>query len=49
VRTYGLPVSAQAAAYIGHVIEHPAMQAWISDALAEQDYLAEDEPYRTQR
>ena len=27
----------------------PAVAAWIADALAEHDFLADDEPYRTQR
>lgn len=46
---YGLPVPPAIAAYIDRVRALPAMQAWISAALAEQDFVAEDEPYRTQR
>ena len=46
---YGLPVPPSIAAYIDRVRALPAMQAWISAALAEQDFVAEDEPYRTQR
>lgn len=46
---YGLPVPPHIAAYIDRVRALPAMQAWITAALAEQDFVAEDEPYRTQR
>ena len=49
IHGYGLPVPAHIAAYIDRVRALPAMQAWIKDALAEQDFVAEDEPYRTQR
>jgi hypothetical protein len=31
------------------VVAHPAVAAWIDDALAEQDFVPEDEPYRTGR
>lgn len=46
---YALPVQPAIAAYIERVRTLPAMQAWITAALAEQDFVAEDEPYRTQR
>ena len=35
VRTYGLDVGARGAAWVAHVIAHPAMQQWESEALAE--------------
>ena len=47
--TYGLPVSAPVAAYIERVQALPAVQAWITDALAEQDFLDFEEPYRLHR
>lgn len=46
---YALPVPPPIAAYIDRVRALPAVQAWITDALAEHDFVAEDEPYRTQR
>lgn len=49
LHTYALPVPPQIAAYIERVRALPAVQAWVADALAEQDFVAEDEPYRTQR
>ncbi len=47
VRTYALPLSAEAAAYADRVAALGAVQAWIADALAEGDFFAEDEPYRS--
>lgn len=47
VRGYGLPASPTAQAYIDRLCAHPAVAAWIADALAEHDFIAEDEPYRT--
>ena len=49
VRTYGLPVATHIAAYVDAVHALPAMQAWVKDALAEQDFVAFDEPYRSHR
>jgi glutathione S-transferase len=49
VLTYGLPVSDGSRAYIDRVAQAPGVAAWIADALKEADFLAEDEPYRTQR
>ncbi|MFT7721329.1 MAG: glutathione S-transferase [Roseateles sp.] len=46
---FGLPLSGAAAAYRDALLAHPAVQAWIADALREQDFVPEDEPYRTQR
>jgi glutathione S-transferase len=45
---YGLPVSPAAAAYMKAVEAHPAVAAWVQDALAEQDFLDFEEPYRQQ-
>jgi glutathione S-transferase len=44
--TYNLPVSDAARAYLERVWTLPAMQAWVAEALAEHDFLVEDEPYR---
>ncbi|TCP08345.1 glutathione S-transferase family protein [Caldimonas thermodepolymerans] len=48
-RTYGVPVPEAVGAYMARVLDLPAMQAWVRDALAEQDFLDFDEPYRTSR
>jgi glutathione S-transferase len=47
VRSYGLPVSAASAEYVERIFALPAMQEWLRDALAEHDFVAEDEPYRS--
>lgn len=49
LRTYGLPVSPVAAAYIDAVFALPGMQAWVAEALAEQEFLDFEEPYRQSR
>ena len=49
LKTYALPVAADTAAYIERVSQAPGVAAWISDALAEQDFLAFEEPYRVGR
>ncbi|MCB2023369.1 MAG: glutathione S-transferase family protein [Ottowia sp.] len=47
LRTYALPVPADITAYLQRVCELPGVAAWISDALAEKDFLPFEEPYRT--
>ena len=49
IKTYGLPVPAAISAYIERVLALPGVRAWITDALAENDFVAFDEPYRTER
>ena len=49
VKTYALPVSAPSRGYVDQVSAAPGVQAWITDALAEADFLDFDEPYRKQR
>ena len=49
LKTYALPVAADTASYIERVSQAPGVAAWISDALAEQDFLAFEEPYRVDR
>ena len=46
VRTYGLPLSSRSAAYQKHILTLPAFLAWEREALAEHDWIPEDEPYR---
>ncbi len=46
--TYALPVPPAISAYIDRVRALPGVQAWIAGALAEQDFLAFEEPYRLQ-
>jgi glutathione S-transferase len=47
--TYALPVGDTARAYVERVKAAPAVAAWIADALAEQDFLDFEEPYRKGR
>ena len=49
LRTYALPLSGTSLAYIDRVSAVPGVAAWIADALAEQDFLAFEEPYRSSR
>jgi glutathione S-transferase len=46
ITTYALPVSAGAAAYVQRLAELDSVRAWRAEALAEHDFIAEDEPYR---
>jgi len=46
---FALPLAPAAKAYADRVEAHPAVQAWIAGALAEQTYVPEDEPYRSAR
>jgi glutathione S-transferase len=48
LRTYGVPVPTQVAAYMERVVALPGVAAWITDALAEKDFLQFEEAYRTQ-
>ncbi|HRI18708.1 MAG TPA: glutathione S-transferase [Burkholderiaceae bacterium] len=47
--TYALPVPAPVRAYMERVRALPGVAAWISAALAEQDFLDFEEPYRLRR
>lgn len=49
INCYGLPTSAPVRAYVQRVTQLPATQEWMQAALAEQDFLSFEEPYRTQR
>lgn len=49
VRTYALPLSERSRAYVERLIAAPGVREWIADALAEQDFLDFEEPYRRGR
>jgi glutathione S-transferase len=49
LRTYALPVPAEIAAYVQRVAALPGVKAWVAGALAEQDFLDFEEPYRLAR
>jgi len=46
---YGLPLSPLARAYAEKVEQHAGVSAWVAEAMAEQDFVVEDEPYRKNR
>ena len=46
VKTFDLPLSPAAAAYARHLRALPAFARWTAEALAEHDFVVEDEPYR---
>jgi len=49
IRTYDLPVPADIRAYVDRVATLPGVKDWIAGALAEQDFLDFEEPYRLGR
>lgn len=49
LRSYALPVPLPVADYMARVWSAPGVAAWVAGALAEQDWIAEDEPYRQSR
>ena len=49
LKNYGLPVPGVITGYINRVCELPGVSAWIEEALAEEDFVVDDEPYRTGR
>ena len=49
LRNYALPVSKGTGDYIERLCATPAVAQWIGEALAEADFIAEDEPYRSSR
>ncbi len=46
LRTYALPVPQAVQRYMDAVWASPGVAAWVADALAEHDFIEEDEPYR---
>ncbi len=49
LRSYALPVPPEVTAYIERLRALPGVKAWIDEALAEQDFLDFEEPYRLKR
>ncbi len=49
VRGYALPLSAPAQGYVERLWASPGVSAWVTDALAERDFLDFEEPYRKAR
>ena len=49
IKTYALPVPADVADYMERVCALPGVQAWIEGALAEQDFIDFEEPFRVAR
>ncbi|MBG6074726.1 glutathione S-transferase family protein [Polaromonas sp. CG_9.11] len=49
LKSYALPVPDDIAAYIERLCAMPGVKAWISEALAENDFREFEEPYRLQR
>ena len=49
LKTYALPVPADIATYVERVCALPGVKAWIDGALAENDFLDFEEPYRLAR
>jgi glutathione S-transferase len=49
LKTYALPVPSDISAYMSRVCALPGVKAWTDGALAEQDFLDFEEPYRLHR
>ena len=49
LHTFALPLPAHIQAYVERVRQLPGVQAWITGALAEHDFLDFEEPYRLKR
>jgi glutathione S-transferase len=49
LKTYALPVPAGVAAYMDRVCALPGVKDWIDGALAEQDFIDFEEPFRVAR
>ena len=49
LRTYALPLSPAVAAYTERVFALPSVRQWVHDAVAENDFLDFEEPYRDAR
>ncbi len=46
-RTYGVPLDATCIGYARRITETAAVAQWIAQALAENDFLPFEEPYRS--
>ena len=49
LKNYALPVPPAISAYVDRVSALPGVKAWIDGALAEEDFLDFEEPYRLGR
>lgn len=49
LKTYALPVPAHITAYIEQLCAMPGVKAWVTDALAENDFRDFEEPHRLHR
>ena len=49
MRTYGLPLPADVAAYVDRLWASPGVSAWVQGALAERDFRDFEEPFRQHR
>ena len=49
LKTYALPLPASIAAYVARICALPGVKSWIDAALAENDFLDFEEPYRLKR
>lgn len=49
LKTYALPVPADIQTWMDRVCALPGVKAWIDEALAEQDFVDFEEPFRLQR
>lgn len=49
LRSYALPLPPELAAYVERLWASPGVAAWVNGALAEQDFLPFEEPYRQSR
>lgn len=47
LRSYALTVPADVQAYIDRVVALPSVSRWMQEALAEKDFMASQEPYRS--
>ena len=48
-RTYAVPLSAASESFANRLLAAPGAAAWIADALAEHEFVPDDEPYRKSR
>ncbi|NLD69394.1 MAG: hypothetical protein GX644_11350, partial [Limnobacter sp.] len=46
-RTYGVPLDAVSADYAARIVQAQGIAEWIEGALAEKDFRAFEEPYRS--
>jgi len=49
IRSYDLPLDSVPQGYVERVFASPGVSAWVREALAEREFLAFEEPYRTSR